>query len=78
MPIDWVAITRGGTTGTNYQIMPGDRIFIAQDGIMALTNFINKVVSPFERLAGVTSLTASMVRNLQTLGRRYNAQRRGF
>ena len=78
LPIDWVAITRGGATATNYQVMPGDRIFIAEDNLVALTNFINKVISPFERLAGVTSLTASMTRNLQTLGRGYNALRRGF
>jgi hypothetical protein len=58
--------------------MPGDRIFIAEDNLVALTNFVNKVISPFERLAGVTSLTASMTRNLQTLGRGYNSRRRGF
>ncbi|MHC4180533.1 MAG: polysaccharide biosynthesis/export family protein, partial [Planctomycetota bacterium] len=48
LPIDWVAITRGGVTATNYQVMPGDRIFIAEDNMVALGNFINKVVSPFE------------------------------
>ena len=78
LPVDWVAITRGGATATNYQIMPGDRIFIAEDNLMALTNFVNKALGPFERLVGVTSLTSSTMRNLQTLGRQYNAQRRGF
>lgn len=78
LPIDWDAITRGGSTATNYQIMPGDRIFIAEDNMVALANFINRAISPFERLVGVTSLTASTTRNLQTLGRAYNAQRRGF
>ena len=29
LPVDWVGITRRGATGTNYQIFPGDRIFIA-------------------------------------------------
>ena len=75
LPVDWTAITRGGATGTNYQIMPGDRIFIAEDGMIALASFVNRMIGPFERLAGVTSLTASMTRNLQTLGRRYNARR---
>ena len=31
MPVDYEAITRGGLTATNYQIMPGDRVFIASD-----------------------------------------------
>jgi polysaccharide export outer membrane protein len=78
LPVDWVAITKGGATATNYQIMPGDRIFVAEDGTMALTNFINKVVSPVERLVGFSSLGGSTVRNLQTLGRQYNATRRGY
>jgi polysaccharide export outer membrane protein len=78
LPVDWAAITQGGATATNYQIMPGDRIFIAQDGMMALANFINKVVNPVERLVGFTSLGASTARNLQTLGRQYNSTRRGY
>ena len=69
------AITRGGTTATNYQIMPGDRIFIAEDGLAAMTNFVNKVIGPFERMIGFTSLGGSMARNLQTLGRGYNKTR---
>ena len=75
LPVDWVAITRGGTTATNYQIMPGDRMFIAEDGLAAMTNFVNKAISPFERMIGFTSLGGSMARNLQTLGRGYNKTR---
>ncbi len=56
--------------------MPGDRVFISEDGAVALANFIDRVLSPFERLAGVTSLGASTIRNLQTLGRNYNRLRR--
>lgn len=78
LPVDWVSITRGGSTGTNYQIMPGDRIFIAEDGLVAFANFINKVLSPAEQALGKTTLGASTIRNIQTLGRGYNAQRRGF
>jgi polysaccharide export outer membrane protein len=78
LPVDWVAITRGGSAATNYQIMPGDRIFIAEDNLAALANFVNRVISPFERLIGFSSLTGSTARNLQTLGRAYNARRYGF
>jgi polysaccharide export outer membrane protein len=78
LPVDWVAITRGGSTATNYQVMPKDRIFIAEDKLVAMSNLINKVVSPIERLAGFGSLIGSTIRNYQTLGRTYNQSRRGF
>ena len=31
LPVDYEAISRGGSAATNYQIMPGDRVFIAED-----------------------------------------------
>ncbi|MDC0935529.1 polysaccharide biosynthesis/export family protein [Pirellulales bacterium] len=33
LPIAWDDITRGSSTNTNYQIMPGDRLFIAQQPV---------------------------------------------
>ena len=35
LPVDYEAITKGGSAATNYQIMPGDRVFIAQDDLIA-------------------------------------------
>ena len=72
LEIDYDAITRGGVTDTNYQILPDDRIIIAQDDTVALTNFVASITAPFERVAGVASLGASTIRNLQTLGRSFN------
>ncbi len=75
LPVDYDAITRGGSAATNYQIMPGDRVFIAEDNVSALSNYLAKVTMPIERLLGVTSLGTSTIRNLQTLGRSYNKNR---
>jgi len=75
LPVDYQAITRGGLAATNYQLMPGDRLFIAEDSTVALNTWIAKVLSPVERIAGATSLGASTVRNLQTLGRNFNLVR---
>ncbi len=75
LPIDWDAITRGGVTATNYQVLPGDRIFIAEDGMIALNTFIGKVTSPLEELFGITSLGASTIRSLQSMGRNHNRNR---
>lgn len=69
LPVDFVAITKGASASTNYQVLPGDRVFIAEDRIIALTTFINKATAPIQRLLGVTSLGVSTVRSAQNLGR---------
>lgn len=78
LPVDYVAMTRGGASATNYQIMPGDRVFIAEDNVVGLNNVIGKFTAPIERLLGISSLGSSTVRGYQTLGRNYNSQRGGF
>ena len=75
LPVDYVAITRGGSSATNYQIMPGDRVYIAEDGLVAANTWLSKVTSPIERLLGVSSLGTSTIRGMQTLGRGYNSGR---
>lgn len=75
-PVDWDAISRGGVTDTNYQIMPGDRIYIVDDSLVAANNVIGKVTNPIRRLLSITSLGASTVRSSEILGRDYNSRRR--
>lgn len=75
MPVDYNAIAHGGSTATNYQLMPGDRVFIASDNLIAANTFISKVTAPIERLLGISSLGTSTIRNMQTLGRNYNRTR---
>jgi polysaccharide biosynthesis/export protein len=75
LPVDYDSISKGGSAATNYQIMPGDRVFIAEDGMSAFSNFLTKVTMPIERLLGVTSLGASAIRSTQTMGRSYNQNR---
>lgn len=65
LPVDWVAITRGGDTSTNYQLMPGDRVFVAHDEMIAFNTWIDKVIAPFERVFAFTSLGSSTVRNVR-------------
>jgi polysaccharide biosynthesis/export protein len=78
LPVDWVAITQGAETATNYQIMPGDRVFIAQDDMIAFNNIIGKITAPFERVAGIVGLTGNTIRGYQTMGRGYNRLRSGL
>lgn len=58
LPVDWRAITAQGATATNYQLMPGDRVFIKQDTMVAFDNNLGKLLAPFERLMGFSLLGA--------------------
>jgi len=62
LPVDIEAIMKGGSTATNYQILPGDRVFIAQDSWVAFDSIVGKVTAPFERMFGFAILGASTVR----------------
>jgi polysaccharide export outer membrane protein len=71
LPVDWNAITQGASTATNYQILPGDRVFIAEDHTIALTNFVSKIIGPFERVMGFSSLSASTIRSFNSMNQPY-------
>ena len=75
LPVDYDAITQGGSAATNYQIMPGDRVFVAGDNVIEFNNWLTKLTAPIERLLGVTSLGTSTLRSTQTMGRDYNRNR---
>jgi len=75
LPVDWVAISRGASTATNYQLMPGDRVFIADDKLIAVNTTMSKLLAPVERLLGISSLGINTVRASQVMGRDYNRLR---
>lgn len=74
LPVDWLGITQRGDTKTNYQLLPGDRLYVAEDKLIALDTGLAKLISPVERVLGVTLLgtqTAKQIRffNNPTAGR---------
>lgn len=64
LPVKWHAITATASTGTNYQVLPGDRVFIAEDKMIALDTSIGKFTAPFERIMGFTLLGTGTVTRL--------------
>jgi polysaccharide export outer membrane protein len=64
LPVDIDAVMKGGSTATNYQLMPGDRVFIAQDQWVAADSIIGKITAPFERIFGFTLLGTSLVQQI--------------
>ena len=64
LPIDWEGITQRAEVHSNYQILPGDRIFIAHNSLIAFDESIAKLTSPFERIFGFTLLGTGTVSRL--------------
>ncbi|QDV65145.1 polysaccharide biosynthesis/export family protein [Crateriforma conspicua] len=58
MPIDWADLTSLAATETNYQLLPGDRLYIDHDPMMAFDNGIAKLTAPLERIMGFSILGA--------------------
>ena len=65
LPVDWSAITRGANTATNYQLMPGDRIFVAADRLVTLDSMVSRLLNPFERIFGFSLLGGQTIQVLQ-------------
>ena len=68
LPIEWNDIAQGASTATNYQLMPGDRLFIAQDRLTNFNTVVNKILNPFERIFGFISLGTSMANRIVRFG----------
>jgi polysaccharide export outer membrane protein len=67
LPVDYAGITQRGATATNYQIMPGDRLFIAEDRTTAVNNWVAKKTTSIERVLGLISLGAATVESIEKL-----------
>jgi polysaccharide export outer membrane protein len=64
LPVDWRSMTASGVAVTNYQIMPGDRVFVAEDGLVAFDSHLAKLLAPLERAMGFTLLSAGTATRL--------------
>jgi polysaccharide export outer membrane protein len=65
LPVDWLAIAEGGVTGTNYQLFPGDRVYVASDCFIRMDNYLAKFLAPFERILGFALLTSVTLQNFR-------------
>ena len=72
LPVDWVGITQHGITTTNYQIMPGDRIYVKAQKLVTIDRTLARIFAPIERIFGVTLLGASTVNQISGRGNGFN------
>ena len=68
LPVDYRALTRDAITATNYQILPHDRLFIAEDRYAAFNSLVAKVTQPFERMLGFVSLGTATFNRIRRFG----------
>jgi polysaccharide export outer membrane protein len=56
LEVCWEDVTANAYARTNYQILPGDRIFVAEDHLIALNTALDKMLNPIERVMGFSLL----------------------
>lgn len=68
LPVNYEDITQHALTATNYQLLPGDRLFIAEDRWTKFDSQFAKLTRPFERAFGFVSLGAGMLQRIARFG----------
>lgn len=68
LPVNWRAITRCADTATNYQVLPGDRIYVKAQPIITADTYVARYLSPVQRLMGYTMLGSYVYRTLRFMG----------
>ncbi len=67
LPVNLPAIMQAGDTTTNYQIMPGDRIYVYRDPIVRTTLFINRLAAPFNTVVQSILTYSFAARNVKSI-----------
>jgi polysaccharide export outer membrane protein len=65
LPVDWCGITQRGEVETNYQLFPGDRVYVQADKLITADSWLAKLLAPVERVLGVTLLGSSTVNSIR-------------
>jgi protein involved in polysaccharide export with SLBB domain len=68
LPVDFKGITRRGHTRTNYQILPGDRVFVMGNPATKFDTLLGRTTAPFERAAGTSLLGFTTFKTFETSG----------
>lgn len=68
LPVNIAAIMQAGDTTTNYQLMPGDRLYVYRDPIVRTTIFINRLAAPFNSVVNTTLTYAFAARTVKSIG----------
>ena len=65
LPVDWPAIVECGNVSTNYQLLPGDRLFVKALPAVTIETRLSRFLNPLERIAGFSILGAGTINTLK-------------
>jgi polysaccharide biosynthesis/export protein len=65
LPVDWFSVSTRGDPTTNYQLMPGDRVYVDAQTAVVVDTYLARFLAPIERLFGVTLLGSNTVHEIQ-------------
>ena len=65
LPVCWEEVTQQGITRTNYQVLPGDRIYVRAQKLISFDNALAKFLQPIERVFGVILLSSEAVNSIK-------------
>jgi polysaccharide export outer membrane protein len=65
-PVHWNDIVRRGDASTNYQVLPGDRIYVMAEPLIKFDTYISLFLAPFERSFADVGLGNTTVRQFLT------------
>jgi polysaccharide export outer membrane protein len=69
LPVNLAAIIQEGDPTTNYQLMPGDRIYVYRDPIVRGTLFLDRMAAPFNTVLSSIMQYSFAGRSIQFLNR---------
>lgn len=72
LPVDWDGTTMMGAANTNYQVLPGDRVYVHSQCLISVDNFLAKAFAPVERVFGITLLGTTTVNQISGRGFGFN------
>lgn len=68
LPVDWVGISQWGVTATNYQLFPGDHVYVKAQRLVTVDNTLARILAPVQQLFGVTLLGTQTVNQISGRG----------
>jgi polysaccharide export outer membrane protein len=77
LPVDWVNLTQRGRTATNYQVLPGDRVYVMSQPLVQVDTFLSRLYAPIERTFGIILLGTNTVNEIKFPNGGNNGNRTG-
>ena len=75
LDVDWRAVSMDAATETNYQLMPGDRVYVDAQNLVKIDIFMAKLFAPVERVLGIILLGRSAGQNFNNNNNNNNGVR---